>query len=127
MPQMVPTQSSRCTVLRRIARNSCYEWPAYTETPLYDHNSLGGLEEDARVVATVWFEQDSHDLLEDFVCHWPLAYVNFDSHDRYTGHTRYGMEPLFRAFLLKELHGWAHKTALVESFEQRSTCSPGRR
>lgn len=45
----------------------------------------------------------------------PVAYIEFEAHDRYTGTTRYGMEQLVRAFLLKELHGWEHENALVNS------------
>ncbi len=30
------------------------------------------------------------------------------------------MEPLFRVFVLKELHGWEHETALVDYFNHRS-------
>jgi len=114
---MVSTQSSRRAVFRRIARTSYYEWPAYSEKPFYDRSSPGGLEEGTRVVASVWFEQDGYDSLEDFVCHWPLANVKFEAHDRFTGQTRYGMEALFRAFFLKELHGWDHETALCSHLE----------
>lgn len=48
----------------------------------------------------------------------PLAYVQFDAHDRYAGSTSYEMETLFRLFLLKECHGWDHETALVEYLTQ---------
>lgn len=53
---------------------------------------MGGLKEDASTVASVWFAHDAHESIERFVCHWPLAYVNFDAHDHYTGQTRYSME-----------------------------------
>jgi hypothetical protein len=76
--------------------------------PLYDRNSTSGLAEDVHVLASVWFDHDAHESVEEFVCHWPLSYVDFDTHDRYAGHTRYEMEQLFRAFLIKALHGWAH-------------------
>jgi len=109
---VTPTQSSRRAVFRRIANISYYDWPAYTATPLYDRSSTGGLEEDVRVLATVWFDHDAHDSIAEFVAHWPLAYVAFDAHDRYSESTTYDMETLFRGFLLKELHGWEHETAL---------------
>lgn len=48
----------------------------------------------------------------------PLAYVQFDAHDRYAGSTSYEMETLFRLFLLKECYGWDHETALVEYLTQ---------
>lgn len=32
----------------------------------------------------------------------------------YSGATRYEMAQLLRAFLLKEIHGWTHETALVK-------------
>ncbi|GCF15934.1 ISNCY family transposase ISH7B [Haloarcula mannanilytica] len=114
---MVSTPSSRRAVFRRIAQNSFYAWPAYTDTPLYDHSSTGGLAEDVHVLASVWFDHEAHESVEEFVCHWPLAYVEFDAHDRYAGHTRYEIEQLFRAFLIKALHGWAHETSLVTHLE----------
>ena len=70
-------------------------------------------------VADVWFTHAAHESTEEFVCHVPLAYVDFDGHDRYTGHTRYDMKQLVRGFLLKELHGWTHETALTSYLEQR--------
>ena len=114
---MTTTQSSRRAVFRHIAQTSYYEWPTYTDTPLYDRSSTGGLAEDVRILAGVWFDHDSHESIKEFVCHWPLAYVEFDAHDRYAGHTRYEMEQLFRVFLIKALHGWAHETALVTHLE----------
>ncbi|ADQ69445.1 transposase family protein (plasmid) [Halogeometricum borinquense DSM 11551] len=38
---------------------------------------------------------------------------------RYSVSTQYPMAQLFRAFLLKALHGWSHETALVEYLQQR--------
>ncbi|CQH64751.1 ISH7-type transposase HhuIRS5 (plasmid) [Halobacterium hubeiense] len=114
---MVSTPSSRRAVFRRIAQTSFYDWPAYTDTPLYDCSSTGALAEDVRTLTSVWFDHDAHESIEEFVCHWPLAYVEFDAHDCYTGHTRYEMEQLFRAFLIKALQGWAHETALVTHLE----------
>jgi hypothetical protein len=58
--------------------------------------------------------------VEDFVCEYPLAYFRFDAHDRYEGSTRYKMEPLFRVFVLKELHGWEHETTLVDFLDHCS-------
>ncbi len=110
---------SRCEVFRTIAMTSYREWPAYDLTPLYDRSSLGALEEDVRTVAKVWFEHDAHKSVERFVSDLPLAYVEFRPHDRYTGSTRYNMVLLMRLFLLKELHGWNHETALVEYLQQR--------
>jgi len=49
----------------------------------------------------------------------PLAYFQFNTHDRYEGSTRYQMDTLFRVFVLKELHGWAHETALVDYLGDR--------
>jgi hypothetical protein len=69
------------------------------------------------VLASVWFDHELHESIEELVCHWPLAYVEFDAHNRYVGHTRYEMEQLFRAFLIKALHGWVHETALVRYLE----------
>ena len=103
---MPPTQASQREVFRGIASTLYRKWPAYDSTPLYDRNSLGGLEEDVRTVAEVWFEHDAHESVESFVYCLPLAYVKFDAHDRYTGTTHYEMTQLVRAFLLKELHGW---------------------
>ena len=57
--------------------------------------------------------------MENFVCELPLAYFGFATHDRYVGSTRYEIDTFFRVFLLKELHGWAHETALIEYLECR--------
>ena len=118
---IAPTQISRCEVFRTIAAKPYYEWPAYASTLLYDRSSLSGLEEDVRTVAKVWFEHDAHESVEGFVCCLPLAYIEFEAHDRYTGTTRYGMEQLVRAFLLKELLGWEHESALVKYLQWRSS------
>lgn len=115
---MAPTQASRRTVFQAIAQTTYYEWPAYDSTPLYDRSSLGGLEEDIRTVAAVWFDHDAHESVEEFVCRLPLAYVEFAPNDSYTLTTQYGMKQLFRAFLLKELHGWEHETAPITYLEQ---------
>ena len=115
---MAPTQESQRTVFRTLAQTSSHEWPAYHSAPLYDRSSLSGLEEDIRIVATEWFDHEAHESVDRFVYHLPLAYVEFQSHDRYPGSTRYEMTQLLRAFLLKELHGWSHETALVESLQQ---------
>jgi len=116
---MPSTQTSRRSVFRTIAQATYSAWPAYTSTPLYDQRSLDGLEADIRTVAAVWFEHDTHESVEEFICHLPLAYVDFQPHDRYTGTTQYEMSQLMRVFLLKELHGWVHETALVEYLQQR--------
>ena len=111
----MPTASeSKRTVFRQIARRSYTDWPVYDSTPLYDRASPAGLESDVRVVAGTWFKHDEHDSIEQFVCSLPLAYFLFNTHDCYAGSTGYEMETLFRVFLLKELHGWEHETALFE-------------
>jgi hypothetical protein len=86
----------------------------YDSTPLYDRSSLAGLESDVRVVSETWFEHDTHDSVEQFVCSLPLAYFLFNTHDCYAESTRYDMETLFRVFVLKEIHGWTHETALIK-------------
>ena len=111
---MASTPVSRRSVFRSIARRSYVEWPAYHSTPLYDRTSLAGLESDIRTVSGAWFAHESHDSIEQFVCSLPLAYFRFDPHDRYAKSTRYEMDTLFRIFVLKEIHGWNHETALVE-------------
>jgi IS4 transposase len=113
------TPASRRSVFRTIAQRSCVEWPAYASTPLYDRASLNALAADVRVAATPWFRHDDHESITEFVCSLPLAYVEFDAHDRYGGPTRYEMATLFRVFILKALHGWAHETTLVEYLDQR--------
>nr|WP_199723131.1 transposase [Halobellus sp. Atlit-38R] len=80
---------------------------------MYDRTSLTGLESDIRTVSETWFEHESHHSIEEFVCALPLAYFRFSAHDWYEGSTRYRMDILFRVFVLKELHGWEHETALV--------------
>lgn len=111
---MTPSSESRRTVFRRIAHRSHVDWPVYNSTPLYDRTSLEGLQEDVRLVSKTWFTHDNHDSVDQFVCSLPLAYFLFKAHDRYEGSTRYRMDTLFRVFVLKELHGWDHETALVE-------------
>lgn len=117
---MVATRESRCSVFRRIAHQQHVEWPAYDSTPLYDRTSLAGLESDIRVVSEVWFTHHEHDSLEQFVCELPIAYFRFEAHDRYGNSTRYEMDTLFRVFVLKELHGWDHETALLEYLDSYS-------
>ncbi|QGX93790.1 transposase [Haloplanus rallus] len=124
---VTPSDTSRRDVFRRIAQRSHVNWPAYDSTPLYDQSSLTALTEDIRTVSGIWFEHDAHDSVEGFVCQYPLSYVEFNSHDQYCGPTRYEMPQLFRAFLLKEVYGWGHETALVEYLRQHSEtrCSLG--
>jgi len=86
-------------------------------TPLYERNSLGGLESDILIVSQTWFRHDRHESVENFICALPLAYFRFDAHDRYAESTRYKMDTLFRVFVLMECHGWEHETALVEYLE----------
>ena len=111
------TPESRRTIFRRIAQRSYVEWPAYDSTPLYDRTSLAGLESDVRTISETWFSHESHNSVEKFVCSLPLAYFKFETYDRYAGSTSYEMDTLFRVFMLKELHGWDHETALVEFLE----------
>nr|WP_264475392.1 transposase [Halorubellus salinus] len=84
---------------------------------MYDRASLAGLESDIRAVAGAWFDHVHHESVEKFVCSLPLAYFQFNVHDRYVGPTRYEIDTLFRLFVLKELHGWEHETALFEYLE----------
>jgi len=110
---VVANCDSQRTVFRRIAQQSFVEWPAYDSTPLYDRSSLAALEEDIRTVSSTWFNHEDHYSVDEFVVHYPVAYVEFGLHDRYSGATQYEMAQLFRLFLLRELHGWTHETALV--------------
>ena len=116
---MAATRESRRTVFRRIAHRPHADWPVYHATPLYERSSLNGLESDIRIVSQTWFRHDHHESVETFVSSLPLAYFEFDAHDRYAGSTRYEMDSLFRVFILKECHGWAHETALIEYLECR--------
>jgi IS4 transposase len=117
---MVPMHDSQRVVFRDIAQAPYTEWPAYDSTPLYDRSSLDALQEDIRTVGQRWFKHDHHGSVEEFVCQYPLTYFQFNAHDRYAGSTRYKMETLFRVFLLRELHGWEHETALVDYLDHRS-------
>lgn len=111
---MASTRASRRDVFRTIATTSYSEWPAYDSTPLYERHSRSGLGEDIRTVSEAWFDHEAHNSLEQFVCSLPLAYFRFKIHDRYGSSARYPMVTLFRVFVLKELHGWNHETALVD-------------
>jgi len=115
---VVASCDSQRSVFRRIAQQSYAEWPAYDSTPLYDQSSLAGLEEDIWTVASTWFDHEDHHSVDEFVSHYPVAYVEFGPHDRYSGATQYKMAQLFRLFLLKELHGWNHETALLTYLTQ---------
>jgi IS4 transposase len=117
---VAPTRESRRTVFRQLAQLSYVDWPTYERSSLFDRSSLPALESDIQVLAKRWFQHDEHDTIESFIHTVPLAYVRFDAHDRYAGSTSYEMETLFRLFLLKELHGWEHETALVEYLTQHS-------
>nr|WP_311171477.1 transposase [Halobellus sp. ZY16] len=97
-----------------MAQRSYVTWPAYDSTPLYDRTSLAGLESDIRTVSETWLTHGMNNSVEEFVCALPLAYFRFSAHDRYVGSTSYRMDTLFRLFVLKELHGWEHETALVD-------------
>ena len=116
---MVASCDSRRTVFRRIAQQSYAEWPAYDSTPLYDRSSLAGLKEDIWTVASTWFDHEDQHSVDEFVSHYPVAYVEFGPHDRYSGATQYEMAQLFRLFLLKETHGWTHETALLTYLTHR--------
>lgn len=116
---MAATYESQRTVFRRIAQRPSVEWPVYDSTPLYERSSLAGLESDVRVVSEMWFEHESHDSVEQFVCSLPLTYFRFKAHDCYATSTRYEMDLLFRVFVLKELHRWNHETALVKYLTHR--------
>jgi len=70
-----------------------------------------------RTVSETWFRHDSHESVKEFVCVLPLSYFRFSAYDRYVGSTRYRMDSLFRVFVLKELHGCEHETALVDYLE----------
>jgi len=116
----MPYTSQSCrTTFRRIAQRQYSEWPAYNSTPLYDRTSLAGLESDIRTVSETWFDHESHESIEEFVCVLPLAYFRFSAHDRYAGPTGYQMATLFRVFVLKELNSWEHEIALVDYLGNR--------
>ena len=61
-----PIQASQREMFRTIALTSYHKWPAYDSTPLYDRNSLDGLEEDIQTVARAWFEHDAHESVKEF-------------------------------------------------------------
>jgi len=82
-----------------------------------DRTSLAGLESDVRIVSGSWFTHQEHISVEQFVCELPLVYFQFEAHDCYESPTHYEMDTLFRVFVLKELHGWKHETALCEYLE----------
>jgi len=116
---MSSTEQSRRDVFRTIAQLQHVEWPAYGSTPLYDRSSVSALQSDIRTVARVWFDHDAHESIAEFICQYPLKYVDFGQHDEYFGSTRYQMSQLVRLFLLKEIHGWDHETALLTFLQQR--------
>jgi len=116
---MTATIDSKRTVFRSIAGRSYSQWPAYRDFPAYDRASLAGPGGDVRTVAEQWFRHDRHDDVDEFICELPLAYFEFAAHDPTPNwHSDvYGMDLLVRAFLLKEVHGWCHETALKRYLE----------
>lgn len=88
---MPSTKQSRRDVFRTIAQLQHVEWPAYGSTPLYDRSSVSSLQSDIRTVARVWFDHDAHESIAEFICQYPLGYVDFGQHDEYFGSTRYQM------------------------------------
>ena len=116
---MPPTRDSRRAIYRRVTQRPHIDWPAYDSTPLYDRTSLAGLESDIRTVSETWFDHDSHDSVEEFVCALPLAYFRCSAHDRYAESTRYQMATLFGVCVVQECHGWEHETALVGYLRNR--------
>ena len=72
---MAPTSVSRRDVFRLIATTVYLDWPAYDSTPLYNQSSLTALIEVFRIVSGIWFEHNTHDSVEGFVCQSPLSYV----------------------------------------------------
>ncbi|ESS06220.1 MAG: hypothetical protein A07HB70_01770 [uncultured archaeon A07HB70] len=74
---------------------------------------------DVRTVSGWWSRHDAHESADGFVYSVPLTYSRCGTHDRYAGSTSYGIQTLFRVFLLKECHGWDDETALVEYLGQR--------
>ena len=48
-----------------------------------------------------------------------MAYFRFEAHDCYGSSTCYKMDILFRMFLLKEIYGWTHETALIKYLNHR--------
>ncbi|WP_135823202.1 transposase [Halostella litorea] len=116
---MSSTEQSRRDVFRTIAQLQHVEWPVYGSTPLYDRSSVSALQSDIRTVARVWFDHDAHESIAEFICQYPLKYVDFGPNDEYFGSTRYQMPQLVRLFLLKEIHGWDHETALLTFLRQR--------
>ncbi|WP_425544867.1 hypothetical protein [Halorubrum trapanicum] len=117
---MASTSASRRAIFRQIAQREHVEWPTYDSTPIYDRTSLAGLHSDVRIVSETWFTHPNHDSVEQFVLVLPLAYFSFEAHDRYTRSTCYEMDSLFRVFVLKELHGLEHETALYEYLDNCS-------
>ena len=86
---MTPTEASCRAIFRAVAQMSHHEWLAYDSTQLYDRSSLAQLKENIHTVAREWFDHDAHESVDQFVCHFPLEYVEFDLHDRYTDSTQY--------------------------------------
>lgn len=111
-----PTRESRQSVFRQIARRSYINWPVYDSTPLYDRTSVVGLESDIRTVSEAWFGQDTHDSVEWFVS---AGLLQIRGTRPLRGFDTLQMDSLFRVFVLKELHGWEHETALVEYLDHR--------
>lgn len=72
---MAPTESFCRAIFRAVAQTSHNEWPDSDSATLYDRSSLTALKEDIHTVAREWFDHDAHESVDQFVCHYPLEYV----------------------------------------------------
>lgn len=81
------------------------------DDPFYEADDPDGWVYDVATVAQGWFKHDDHDDLEEMLYPGRFAYFDLPAHDPFGGQG-YSMLPLFLTFIIKELHGWQHESAL---------------
>jgi hypothetical protein len=95
---MSSTERSRRDVFRTIAQLQHVEWLTCRSTPPYGRSSVSALQSDIRTVAGIWFDHGTHESIAEFVCHYPLKYVDFGANDEFVGSTRCQMPQFVRLF-----------------------------
>jgi IS4 transposase len=126
-PPAPPSEKLRA-VEREIANNDRFEWvgalsPDDSADGDDERTDLRALTTDIETIAKAWFSRgEGYDDIEECLCDLPLARFDFAPHDPYPPRQGqpYPVAPLFRAFVIKELHEWNHETALRSHLEADS-------
>ena len=107
----MPVENSRLKAEFYIFRNPRPYPCSKGDDPYFEVDDPDGWVYDVATVAQGWFEHTEHNDIEEILYRARYAYFDLSSHDPYDGRG-YPMLPLFLAFIVKELHGWEHESAL---------------